>query len=58
MTYQEAKLYLKDSIQSDGGLYDSENYLAWNDQFDEAVLDGRFTAKQLMAIAIYMMGDK
>jgi hypothetical protein len=57
MSYAEAEEHLKGLgyIQSDDGLYDGENYLSWNNKAGEAVLDGSFTAKDLMAIAVYMM---
>lgn len=43
-----------EAIQDDGSLYELGWYLAWKPGAEEAVLDGKFTAAELRAIADYM----
>jgi len=56
MTFEEAKEYLGEDIQQDGGLSNICNYLDWSPGHEEAVLDGSFTAQELESIAAYMKG--
>jgi hypothetical protein len=42
------------AIREDNGLYDLGWYLGWNPTCKHATLDGKFTAKQLRAIADHM----
>jgi hypothetical protein len=44
----------KEVCQPDGSLYDPMNYLAWRVGEENAVLDGRFSAEDLRAIADHM----
>lgn len=45
---------IKEAVQPDGALYDLGWYLSWTPGDKEAVLDGRFTAEALRAIADHM----
>lgn len=47
---------LKDCKESDGSLYNLSWYLSWKTGSNEAVLDGEFTANDLIAIAEHMKG--
>lgn len=49
---------VKAAIQEDGGLYDLGWYLGWTPGDEEAVLDGRFSAAELRAIADHMERTK
>jgi len=50
---QEAEEILKDYID-DWGLGSFDHYIDWHKSDITVVLDGRFTAKQLEAIAVWM----
>lgn len=56
MTKEEAESHLKEVIQPDGGLFSLGWYLAWPSAGgkEAATLDGRFTIRDLEAIAQYM----
>ena len=58
MTYDEAKKYLKDEIDSNKNLHSSAWYLHWDVGDADATLDGTFDATDLEAIAAYMRGAK
>ena len=60
MTFDEAKTILGDSVRPDGGLFNGGWYLAWPgaEGIESATLDGRFTADELEAIAVYMRAQK
>lgn len=54
MTLAEAADHLADALNEDGGLYSLGWYLGWSPTDDCAVLDGHFTAQDLLAIATFM----
>ncbi len=56
MTTDEAKRreVLGDAIQADGSLHRLTEYINWHPEWDEATLDGSFTADELEAIAAHM----
>lgn len=54
--YIEAKKFLGSSVASNGGLHELGWYLHWAGGHDSAVLDGRFDADDLFAIAAFMRG--
>jgi hypothetical protein len=54
MSTEDAEEAVAKCIQSDGGLFNLGWYLSYKPGNDEAVLDGRFTADELVAIAAYM----
>ena len=57
MTYDEAKVILKDDIGPTGGLCNSSWFLEWEPRRgDIATLDGMFSVEDLEAIAAYMKG--
>lgn len=51
---EEARQHVAEAIQPDGGLFNLGWYLGWTPGDSEAVLDGRFTADELRAIADHM----
>lgn len=57
MTLDEAKAFLGDAVQDDGGLFDLGWFLRWRPGESVATLDGAFTADDLEAIAAYMRGN-
>ena len=54
MNREEAEKILADCIKSDGTLYNLGAYLSWSLSYEEATLDGEFSADQLEAIAWWM----
>jgi hypothetical protein len=42
------------AVSEDGGLYNLGWYLGWSPGDDEVTLDGKFTVKDLLAIATYI----
>ena len=50
----EARKILGESIDPTGDLYDLGRYMSWEIGDDNIVLDGRFTVKELQAIAWWM----
>jgi hypothetical protein len=51
---QRAREVLGAEIEHDGGLHNLGRYLSWAPGDQEAVLDGRFSAEHLEAIAWWM----
>jgi len=49
---------IEHSIMPDGSLADISWYLNWNPERDFAILDGPFTADDLIAIGCYMREHK
>lgn len=57
MTYEQAKIHLKDCI-TDDGLYSLSWYLSFTNGSANANLDGAFDAEDLEAIACYMRHNR
>ena len=60
MTFEEAKELIKNSIQEDGSLFEGDlGYLYWSgDDSNNIVLDGEYSATELLAIVTYVNGFK
>ena len=58
MTFDEAKEHLKDVATEDGGLYSLGWYLSYNYPSKSAILDGDFSADDLIAIGTFMKGQE
>lgn len=51
---EQAEAEVAKAVTADGGLYDLGWYLAWTPGDKDAVLDGKFSAAELRAIADHM----
>lgn len=58
MNEEIARKILDDSIEENNGLFNLGQYLSWSPNYEEAILDGEFTADELEAIAWWMHNKK
>lgn len=54
MDYKRALEILGDTVQADGGLHNSSQYISWNNGDIDITLDSSFDVDELEAIVVYM----